>query len=62
MFLTVDEVAARYAKTPHSIWRWSRTGYLGFPEPVRLTPGCTRWRLFDLERWEAERAAEGAAA
>jgi prophage regulatory protein len=23
-----------------------------FPKPVKLSPGCTRWRLSELEAWE----------
>ncbi|WP_223428857.1 helix-turn-helix transcriptional regulator [Tateyamaria pelophila] len=62
MFLTVDQVADRYNCSKFSIWRWVREGRQGFPSPISLSPGCTRWRLSDLERWEAERAAEGTAA
>jgi hypothetical protein len=27
-----------------------------FPQPVKISPGCTRWRLSDLEAYEAARA------
>jgi predicted DNA-binding transcriptional regulator AlpA len=28
-----------------------------FPEPVKLSPGCARWRLSEIEAWEAAKAA-----
>lgn len=27
-----------------------------FPKPVRLSPGCTRWRISDIEAWESAKA------
>ncbi|WP_379862581.1 helix-turn-helix transcriptional regulator [Mameliella alba] len=31
-----------------------------FPKPVTLTPGCTRWKLADLEAWEAAKSGDAA--
>jgi prophage regulatory protein len=53
-FLSVANVAARYGVAVVTIWRWSRTGRL--PQPVHFSPGCTRWRLSDLEKFEAKAA------
>ena len=50
-------VAARYDSSRATIWRWVKEGR--FPKPVKLTNGTTRWKLADLEKWEAEQ--EGAA-
>lgn len=46
-------IAARYGVHRTTPWRWAKAGQ--FPQPVKLSPGCTRWRVEDIERWEAER-------
>lgn len=38
-----------------TIWRWVREGK--FPAPIKLGPNCTRWRLSDVQAWEASREA-----
>jgi len=48
-------VAARYGVTAPTVWRWVKTE-AGFPKPVKLSPGTTRWRLDELEAWEQFRA------
>ncbi len=53
-YLSVQQVAARYACSVDTIWRWKRDGV--FPLGVRFSPGCTRWRIADLEEWEQTRA------
>ena len=50
-YLTVKQVAARYNTTPNTIWRWARKS--NFPNAVKLSSQCSRWRLADLEAWEA---------
>lgn len=54
------EVGKRYGVSRASIWRWLKTDP-NFPKPVALSAGCSRWRLSDLEAWEANRAAQSAA-
>lgn len=54
-FLTDKETAARYRVSPSTVWRWVQAG--AFPNPVKLGPGCTRWRLVDLETFETSREA-----
>jgi len=27
-----------------------------FPQPIKLTPGCCRWKLSEIEAWEAAKA------
>lgn len=49
------QLAARYDVSRATIWRWVREGRL--PAPVKLTPGCSRWRLSAVIE-----ALEGAAA
>lgn len=56
LFLDVHGVARRYNVKVATVWAWANKGRL--PQPVRLTPGCSRWRLKDVEAWEEQRAAE----
>lgn len=55
-YLTDNEAAERYHVSRPTIWRWLRTDPQ-FPKPLKLSPGATRWRLADLERWEQARAS-----
>lgn len=55
-YLTDTQLAARFSNSRNTIWRWVREGRL--PAPVKLALGTTRWRLVDIEKFEAERAAE----
>ena len=54
-YLKDTETAARFGVSRATIWGWTRART--FPAPVQLSPGCTRWRVADLEAWEADRAA-----
>ena len=53
VYLSDRDLAARYRITRASIWRWIDTRAL--PKPIQFSPGCTRWRLSDLERWETQK-------
>ena len=55
VYLTDKQVAARFGVSRITIWRWASD--LDFPAPVKLSPGATRWRLADVEAWEATRRA-----
>ena len=55
-FLDIHAVARRYNVGRATIWAWMSQGR--FPQPLRLTPGCSRWALKDLEAWEDEKRAE----
>lgn len=59
-YLSDIQLAARYSVHRTTPWRWAKTDPT-FPKPVTLTPGCTRWKLSDIEAWEA-RKAKGTAA
>ena len=54
-YLTVGDVAHRYQTSINTIWRWARTR-AEFPQPVKLGPSCTRWRLDDLKAFEVAQA------
>jgi len=56
LYLSDKQAAGRYKVQRTTVWRWLSLG--NFPAPVRLSAGCTRWRLSDLERWEAEKAKD----
>jgi len=46
------QLAARYEVSRATIWRWTHEKRL--PQPIKLSAGCTRWKLSDIEAWEAE--------
>lgn len=50
LYLTVEQVARRFAVSTDTIWRWKRDG--DFPKAFRVGPGTTRWRLDDIETYE----------
>lgn len=56
VFLTDRQVAARYGVHQNTIRNWVASGRI--IQPLMLSPGCIRWRLADIERWEEEKAAE----
>lgn len=56
MYLSDKQVAERYGVTRPTVWRWLKTDRT-FPKPISLSPGCTRWRLDEIEAWEAARRA-----
>ena len=51
-FLSDTQVAARYSVNRVTIWRWIKREGKNFPQPIRLM-NATRWKLADLEKWEA---------
>lgn len=53
IYVTDRELAARYGVSRPTVWRWAKG--VDFPAPVSLSPGCTRWRIADIEAWEAAR-------
>lgn len=55
-YFTVRQVATRYRVGIATVWRWVKEQD-GFPEPVRLSKGTTRWREADLVRFEIARRA-----
>ncbi|PZX27517.1 AlpA family phage regulatory protein [Rhodobacter capsulatus] len=61
MFLSDKQTGERYSVSRVTVWRWRKADPT-FPAPVQLSPGCVRWRLSDLEAWEAAKAAATSAA
>ena len=56
VYLTDKQIAKKYGVHRTTIWRWIKN--CGFPKPVHLSPGCTRWPETIILLWE-ERKAEG---
>ena len=50
LFFSDKQTGARYGVGRGTVWKWVKDG--AFPRPVKLSPGCTRWRLDDLLKWE----------
>lgn len=55
IYLSDKQLAERYGVTRPTIWRWVKEREL--PEPLKLAPRCTRWRLHEIEAWENNRPA-----
>jgi len=55
-YLTDIDIAERYGVHRTTPWGWAKSDP-DFPKPVRLSDRCTRWRLDELEAWEASKAA-----
>ena len=51
VFLSDIDLAERYCIHRGSPWRWVKLGK--FPKPVKMN-GLTRWKLSDVEAWEAK--------
>lgn len=51
-YLSDKSVAERYDTSRNTIWRWVREAKL--PKPIKLSDGTTRWKLSDLQCWEAK--------
>lgn len=56
IYASDKQLAERFGVTFVTIWRWVRE-YSDFPKPVKLSPGCTRWKISEIEAWEKAREA-----
>ena len=54
-YLKDTQVCKRLGVSRPTIWNWVAAG--NFPKPVKLSERATRWRLSDLEKWEADRSS-----
>jgi predicted DNA-binding transcriptional regulator AlpA len=61
--LGIAELEERFGADRSTINRWIRSGFPkisgagNFPAPVSYAGNRRRWRLADIEKWEAEQAA-----
>ena len=53
-YLSVRHVAERFDVSVNTVWRWAALNPQ-FPKPVKLGPGCSRWKLSDLVEFETVR-------
>ncbi|MCB1355986.1 MAG: AlpA family phage regulatory protein [Maritimibacter sp.] len=59
IFITDQQFADRWGVSRPTIWKMAKADP-DFPQPIKLSPGTTRWRLEDVENYEAARAAASA--
>lgn len=52
IYLSDAQIASRYGVSRQTVWRWAANDKK-FPTPTKLSAGCTRWKLSDIESWEA---------
>lgn len=50
MLLNVDQVAEMLAVSRATIWRYVAANGT-FPQPLKLSPGCSRWYAEEVEDW-----------
>jgi len=50
-YLTDRQLGTRWGVHHLTPRRWVREDAT-FPRPVKLSPGCTRWKLSEIEAWE----------
>lgn len=50
IYLSDTQLAERFSVSRSTIWRWVSTGRLH--KPKKLSPGCSRWLLSEIEEFE----------
>lgn len=58
-YLSDRQLGARYGVHHLTLRRWAKNN-LAFPKPIKLSPGCTRWKMSEIEAWEALKAESAA--
>ncbi|MFC3105012.1 helix-turn-helix transcriptional regulator [Salinisphaera aquimarina] len=58
IYVTDIQLATRWQVSRNTIWRWARLGRI--PSPIRLAANVTRWRLEEIEAYEARAEAQRA--
>ena len=53
IYIPDTQVANQFRVSRETIWRWVQNG--NFPKPVKLSPGCSRWRIEDVQKWAESR-------
>jgi prophage regulatory protein len=56
-YISDKKLAERWGVHRLTLWRLA-SKVAGFPQPVKLSPGTTRWKLSDVEAWEIAQERE----
>lgn len=48
------QVANHFGVSRATVWRWVQNG--SFPKPIKLSPGCSRWKIEDIKKWAESRS------
>jgi len=59
VYVSANQLAQRWGVHPVTVWRWTADHKI--PLPTKLSRGCTRWVLSQIEDWEASRDQGSAA-
>lgn len=54
IYLSDRQLGTRYSVHFLTPRRWVKEDPT-FPKPVKLSPGCSRWKLSEIEAWEAKK-------
>jgi prophage regulatory protein len=54
VYFSDSQLASRFHVSRQTIWRWVANDP-EFPTPIKLSPGCTRWKLSAIEAWESSK-------
>ncbi len=57
-YLSVHDVAERYAISIQTVWRHTKHNPL-FPKPIKILTGSTRWKLSEILAYETARQEVG---
>ena len=55
-YLSRHEILKRYSIGNTTLHRWRRDKSMNFPAPFVFSERCLRWKIADLEAWDASRA------
>jgi predicted DNA-binding transcriptional regulator AlpA len=58
-YLSDRDLGARWGVHHLTPRRWEKTDPT-FPRSIKLTPGCCRWKLSEIEAWETAKAQTAA--
>jgi predicted DNA-binding transcriptional regulator AlpA len=51
VYISDVELGERYSVHRMTIWRWLKSDPY-FPKPLKLSGGCSRWKLSEIDQWE----------
>lgn len=60
MLQTVEQVAKKLTVSKATVWRYVASNP-AFPRPIKLSPGCVRWRAHEIDHWMDSCQCESAA-